>query len=172
LGANPGIIMEGPRKGLQVLEEEDTLGIELYKQLTEAQRTEATIATEVPKDVFSEEKRKIEPLEAKGVTVANLADDQRATVKRIIAEFVQRYRPELAEADMAAIEASGWEKIQFAWIGTAEVAKPHYYRVQGPTFLFEYDNVQNDARHPHAVWREFNGDFGRDVLAEHYKQPH
>ena len=49
---------------------------------------------------------------------------------------------------------------------------PNYYRVQGPTFLIEYDNVQNNANHIHAVWRDFNGDFGRDILGEHYKTYH
>ena len=49
----------------------------------------------------------------------------------------------------------------------------HYYRVQGPTFLIEYDNTQNDANHIHAVWGDFNGDWGADLLAEHLKNsPH
>ena len=28
-------------------------------------------------------------------------------------------------------------------------------------------NAQNDGNHVHAVWRDFNGDFGRDLLREH-----
>ena len=53
-----------------------------------------------------------------------------------------------------------------------EVGGPHYYRVQGPTFLIEYDNTQNNNNHVHAVWRDYNGDFGRDILAAHYKADH
>jgi hypothetical protein len=59
--------------------------------------------------------------------------------------------------------------VMFAWAGVTEVGGPHYYRVQGPTFLIEYDNTQNDANHIHAVWRDFNGDFGRDLIREHLK---
>ena len=59
--------------------------------------------------------------------------------------------------------------LRFGWAGTLEVGGPHYYRVQGPTFVIEYDNVQNGANHIHSVWRDFNGDFGRDILKEHYK---
>jgi hypothetical protein len=54
-----------------------------------------------------------------------------------------------------------------------ELGEPHYYRVQGPTFLIEYDNTQNGANHVHSVWREFDGDFGLDMLREHRSQhPH
>ena len=58
-------------------------------------------------------------------------------------------------------------------MGSLDEGEPHYYRVQGPTFLIEYDNVQNGANHVHSVWRDFDGDFGRDVLMAHYRQyPH
>jgi hypothetical protein len=50
-----------------------------------------------------------------------------------------------------------------------EKGAAHYYRVQGPQFLIEYDNTQNDANHIHSVWRDFTNDFGRDLLAEHYR---
>jgi hypothetical protein len=49
---------------------------------------------------------------------------------------------------------------------------PHYYRVQGPTFLIEYDNTQNDSNHVHSVYRDLKNDFGMDVLREHYKTDH
>jgi hypothetical protein len=31
------------------------------------------------------------------------------------------------------------------------------------------DNTQNDGNHIHSVWRDFDGDFGRDILREHLK---
>ena len=49
---------------------------------------------------------------------------------------------------------------------------PHYYRVQSPTFMVEYDNTQNNANHVHSVWRDFNGDFGLDLLKAHYQASH
>jgi hypothetical protein len=77
-------------------------------------------------------------------------------------------------ADIAAdrqdrLKKAGVEKIAFAWAGETARGKKHYYRVQGPTFLIEYDNTQNDGNHIHSVWRDFNGDFGRDLLREHLK---
>jgi hypothetical protein len=80
---------------------------------------------------------------------------------------------DIAADRMGRLRKAGLEKIAFAWAGPAERGQKHYYRVQGPTFLVEYDNTQNDANHIHSVWRDFNGDFGRDLLREHVKStPH
>jgi hypothetical protein len=64
--------------------------------------------------------------------------------------------------------ADGIEAVKFAWIGGFERGDAHYYRIQGGSFLIEYDNTQNDANHVHLVWRDFNGDFGRDLIRLHY----
>jgi hypothetical protein len=92
---------------------------------------------------------------------------------KLIEEYVRRVRPELAEADLAQIRQAGVEQLRFAWAGGLEKGEGHYYRVQGPTFLLEYDNTQNNNNHVHAVWRDFDGDFGEDILRKHYQeQPH
>ena len=75
---------------------------------------------------------------------------------------------ELAKERLQKIQETGFGEIRFGWAGGIEPGKPHYYRIQGPTFLIEYDNVQNKANHAHTVWRDLNGDFGRDILKEHY----
>jgi hypothetical protein len=64
------------------------------------------------------------------------------------------------------IRQAGFDQIRFAWMGGLEKGQGHYYRVRS-TFLIEYDNTQNDANHIHCVWRDFNGDWGADLLAEH-----
>ena len=73
---------------------------------------------------------------------------------------------------MAKLRKAGLDKMTFAWAGDIERGKKHYYRVQGPTFLIEYDNTQDDANHIHSIWRDFEGDFGRDLLREHLKSAH
>jgi hypothetical protein len=88
----------------------------------------------------------------------------------VIKVYVDRYRPELAKDDLAKIEKAGFDKIQFAWAGGLERGEGHYYRIQGPTFLMEYDNTQNNNNHIHSVWRDFEGDFGEDLLRKHYKE--
>ena len=87
--------------------------------------------------------------------------------------YLTRPRGDLAEAELKKSEQAGWDKVYFAWAGGTEKGDPHYYRVQGPTFLIEYDNTQNDANHVHAVWRDFDNDFGEDLLRKHYQEtPH
>jgi hypothetical protein len=87
----------------------------------------------------------------------------------VIETYTSSMAPDLASERLAQVKSGGVEKITFAWAGQTELGKKHYYRIQGPTFLIEYDNTQNDGNHVHSVWRDFNGDFGRDLLAEHVK---
>jgi hypothetical protein len=76
-----------------------------------------------------------------------------------------------AQARMEMIKKAG-KNIQFSWAGGLERHAPHYYRIQTPTFMVEYDNTQNGANHVHSVWRDFNGDFGLDLLKAHYQTSH
>jgi hypothetical protein len=73
---------------------------------------------------------------------------------------------------MDAVKKAGLANLHFAWLGSSDRGKGQYYRIQGPTFLIEYDNTQNNANHVHSVWRDFKGDFGLDMLASHYQQFH
>jgi hypothetical protein len=91
-------------------------------------------------------------------------------LRSLIEEYVQRLRPVLADADLKKIDTAGFDKILFVCAGGTEKGQGNYYRVQGPTFLMEYSNTQNDANHAHAVWRDFKGDFGVDLLKEHYSK--
>ncbi len=64
------------------------------------------------------------------------------------------------------------DAVHFAWAGTTEFGGPHYYRLQGPRLLIEFDNTQRGANHAHSVWRAPEADFGHDVLAEHRAAHH
>ena len=99
--------------------------------------------------------------------------DQRALLSALIQEYVDNVPVDLMRERMRRVEDSG-DDIYFAWMGDTErgIGHPHYYRVHGKRFLIEYDNVQHDADHSHTVWREYDGDFGRDLLAEHYRRAH
>jgi hypothetical protein len=77
--------------------------------------------------------------------------------------------PEIAELRMKKIAKEDMSSLRFGWAGETERNKPHYYRLQGKTFLIEFDNAENNGNHIHLVWRDFNGDFGTDLLKEHYK---
>jgi hypothetical protein len=172
LGVNPGEVRTGPRKGLRVLAAEEDLGRQLAKSLDENQRKLGILAGDAPKDIITAAERKVKPLEPAGLPAPQLNPEQRDLLKKLLQEYIHRYRVEVAEADRKKIEAAGWERISFAWAGSLEPGKGHYYRIQGPTFLLEYDNTQNNANHIHTVWRDFENDFGEDALRKHYEQTH
>ena len=173
LGSNPAEVRRGPRKGLRVLAEDEDLGRELVKSLNESQRATAIIETTAPKEVITSNKRKVMPLETAGLPGAKMSTQQKRQLVNLVKAYVNRLRGDLADGDLNKIEKTGWDKVYFAWAGGIEKGEPHYYRVQGPTFLIEYDNTQNDANHIHAVWRDFDNDFGEDLLRKHYAEyPH
>jgi len=172
-GSNPAEIRQGPRKGMRALAGEEDRGRELIKSLDAEQRKAAIFDATAPKEIFTAAKRKVQALESAGIMAARLSPEQRGLLMKLIEEYVKRVRPELASEDLRKINQAGVEKIQFAWAGGIEKGEGHYYRVQGPTFLLEYDNTQNNNNHIHAVWRDFANDFGEDLLRKHYaERPH
>lgn len=172
-GTNPAEVRQGPRTGTRVLAGEEDHARELVKSLNAGQQQLAIFNAKAPTEIFTEARRRVEALEAKGLSAAQMDRKQRASLMKLIEEYIQRVRPELAKEDLKKIKKAGVEKILFAWAGGTEKGEGHYYRVQGPTFLLEYDNTQNNNNHVHAVWRDFQGDFGADLLSRHYEQhPH
>jgi hypothetical protein len=173
LGSNPADVKTGPRAGTRVLADEEDLGRGLLKMLNDQQRKVAVYETTAPKEVLTSNKQKVTPLDKAGILGSALNAEQKAALRKLVEVYVNRLRGDLAKMDLAKIDKAGWDKVQFAWAGSAEKYKPHYYRVQGPTFLMEYDNTQNDANHIHAVWRDFDNDFGVDLLRQHLRDvPH
>lgn len=170
MGTNPGELRQGPLTGLRVLGKEEDLGRELVKSLDEAQFKTALVEAVAPKEMLTAAEKKVDPLKPLGLSEADMNDDQKAKLRLVIDEYLNRLRPEIAAETWAEIKKSG--PVHFAWAGGKERGEPHYYRVQGKTFLIEYDNVQGNANHPHSVIRSFDGDFGRDFLAEHHKEAH
>ena len=170
--SNPATIMEGPRKGLQVLDREENMARALVKSLTSKQLTAARFSENAPDGILTSADPVASHLGEKGIAFGDLEKAQQAQLLELIDVYVKRVRGEFAEAELAAIEQTGHDKIIFAWAGGLEKGQGHYYRVQGPTFLIEYANTQNNAAHVHSVWRDFDGDFGRDVLKEHYQESH
>ena len=166
-GSNPAEVMDGPKKGLRILGYEEDPARELLMSLTDAQRTRAVFNTTAPNDIVTRNEGTVKPLDPGGVAAKELQPKQRETLMRIVDAYVSVMAPDIAADRMAALKKAGLDNITFAWAGEAERGKKHYYRVQGPTFLIEFDNTQNNGNHVHSVWRDFNGDFGRDLLREH-----
>ncbi len=168
-GSNPDAVRSGPRRDMRVLAAEQDLARALLENLSEAQRTQAIISATAPPDIFSGNQRKATTLEDGGIAFSDLTPGQRGLLLAIIEEYAGAQPEAVAAARLARLRVAGLNRIRFAWMGGLARGEPHYYRLQGPTFLIEYDNTQNDANHIHAAWRDFDGDFGVDLLEEHYR---
>ena len=177
-GANPATVPSGPKKGLRTLGEEHDAGWAVLDSLSDAQRRDAVISTRTYGDIVTSNKDKVEPLDAAGIPGSKLDERQRALLWKIVELYASSFEPGLANARLDRARQGGIENLRFGWAGSTTRGAPHYYRVQGPLFLIEYDASQDGGNHIHTVWRDFAGDFGRslsstsafgrDLLREHY----
>jgi hypothetical protein len=166
-GANPAEVKDGPQKGLRILGYEEDPARELVKMLDASQRSKAVISPDVPREILTRNDSRINPLAPAGIAASDLQPRQREALMRIVDAYTSVMAPDLAADRIAALNKAGVDKISFAWAGPLEPGRGTYYRVQGPTFLIEYDNSQGNGNHVHSVWRDFSGDWGRDLLRDH-----
>jgi hypothetical protein len=171
-GSNPAEVREGPQMGRRVLGPLEDAGRALVMALDGTQRTTATINAVAPNEILTNNTLDINPLTPEGLKASAMAAAQRELLMKVVDAYAGLMAPEIASDRLARIKAAGVENIAFAWAGPVERGQKHYYRVQGPTFLIEFDNTQNDGNHVHSVWRDFKGDFGRDLLREHVRASH
>lgn len=170
-GTNPAHVKKGPRRGTRVLGRLEDLGRALMKSLKEANKP-VVFSEKAPRDILTGQDRTAKMPEDQGIKASEMTAEQKKKLLAILREFASNGRPEINAPAMKAI-AEAVNDLQFAWAGGLKKGDPHYFRVVGGKFfLVEYANTQNDANHAHAVWRVFNGDFGRDILKEHVEKEH
>ena len=172
-GANPAEVREGPMRGTRALGAEENLARTFIHSLNSSQRAQAIVSKTAPDDILTTNDREAVSQRDAGVAFGSLTAEQQQALVRLIEEYANAQPAQVAHDRLEQLHTGGMNQIKFAWMGSIERGQAHYYRIQGPTFLVEYDNTQNDANHIHSVWRDFNGDFGEDLLAAHYRQfPH
>jgi hypothetical protein len=168
-GANPAEVRSGARRGLRALADEEDVGRALVLALDERQRARALISAAAPRDIVTGNAARVEPLSPIGIRATELRPEQAAILVRLLDVYLGRMAAPLAARRRASLARTNFADVAFAWAGSTQRGEAHYYRIQGPSFLVEYDNTQNGANHVHTVWRDFDGDFGRDLLREHYR---
>jgi hypothetical protein len=151
-----------------VLADREDTARSLVTSLSDEQLLQALLSNTVPKDIVTGSKYPIDPLEPAGISAKQLNKAQKLILRQLITAYTSVMTDEIATKRWGKIERDGFESVTFAWAGELEFGEPHYYRVQAPSFLIEYDNVQNNANHIHSVWRDFDGDFGEDLLRQHH----
>jgi hypothetical protein len=168
-GANPAEVRDGAQKGQRTLGLLEDSGRALVTALDQGQRKTAIFNTVALNDIETGNALDINPLSPEGIKASAMTAAQRDLLMKVIESYTGLMAADIAADRLTKLKIAGLENLTFAWAGSIERGQKHYYRVQGPTFLIEFDNTQNDGNHVHSVWRDFRGDFGRDLLREHLR---
>lgn len=171
-GSNPAEVKTGPRAGLRALKREEDIARELVKSMTADQKKVAIVDKKAPADILTSDSRKAALSgQPNGIPYSQLNAKQKDVIEALVAEYAMNFPPMIADFRMDQFKKSQ-ANLYFAWAGGIEPGDMHYYRIQTPLFLIEYDKTQDNGNHIHSVWRDFNGDFGADLLAQHYAADH
>lgn len=162
-GANPATVKDGERKGLRTLPEAEDLARDLFRSLDNEQKKAAHQPKQFAEVAGQTPAPKVGP--PVGLAAAKMTDSQRGTLMKLLRSYAERMPPDVADAELSQVKQAGTDNIHFAYAGDPEPGKPHTYRVQGPTFVVEFLNMQQDsagnpANHIHSAWRNLRGDFG------------
>ena len=172
-GANPAKVIDGPQKGFRALSQEEDLARKFVTTLSDENKKLAIVNEIAPPDILTANYRNFNSQDFfEGLKFNKLEDPQKNNLIELIKVYTSRFTDEYAKNYFNKISKNGFENTTFAWSGSTEISKGHYYFIKHDNFLIEYDNTQNDANHIHSVLRDFNGDYGQDILSDHYKSNH
>ncbi len=173
LGANPAVVNYLGAPVVRPLRGEEDLARAFLAALSPSELDLATVSEIAPSEIRTKSRPRIDAeIEPPGVKAGQLGAPGADALRRLLELYLDRVPEDVARRRARALQDDSFGRVAFAWEGSVERGRPHYYRIQGPNLLIEYDNTQNDANHIHSVWRDPRDDFGGDVLARHYGQHH
>ena len=127
-------------------------------------RRQVVFSSESLTDHLTQNAVRVTPLEQVGVLTGDLPSAAQRRVLDLVRTYLANHPPALARQAFVRVERAGLARTRFGWAGSTRPGVPHYYRLQGPTFVLEFDNSRNSGTHIHSVWRDFERDFGRHLL--------
>ncbi len=186
-GSEPVIATSGKYKGIAILQEEQSLGLQMIQALDEPQRKKAILeVSKTGNNNLAEAFKDNLVLDYAGVRASEMDAARRNQLLGLIGEYVRNMDDGHARVKMEEVRRHIGETY-FAWIGGTTDQSVYYYRIHSPVILIEFDHQRPvglrhlsanpqlpDHEHIHAVVRTPNGnDYGKDLLRQHYLQhPH
>lgn len=163
LGANPrwmtADLAIGPPKGTKTLDKEERLAYELFSSLSPELKKKAWVSKGTPKHLVAGPPSSFESMPPVGLKASAMSEDERKALRAIIAVYASSVTQEAGAARMKRVDEDGLDKARFAWFGADKIDQPHFFRIEGPSFIIELENTQTDpldtpANHIHSVWRD------------------
>jgi hypothetical protein len=151
-------------QGERAMRREEDAAREIVLSLDGRLRRQVVFSSESLTDHVTQNAVHVKPLDRVGVLTRDLPSAAQKRVLEIVRTYLANHPPAKGREALARIERAGIGRTRFGWAGTTRPGLPHYYRLQGPTFLLEFDNSRNSGTHIHSVWRDFERDFGRHLL--------
>ncbi|MFJ4866725.1 DUF3500 domain-containing protein [Streptomyces sp. NPDC088748] len=171
-GAKPAHITHGPHAGLRTLHREEDMARALLHTFDGTQRDTAIIGLP-PEDIITRADPLADPTKVPiGLSYAGMNSTQQEQLRDLVSLYLGRAPQPVADRVWQDAHDHDLTAATFAWAGSDQPGQGHYYAVRAPTFLLEYDNTQQGANHIHSVWRSFRGDWGADLLAQHFEAHH
>ncbi len=171
-GSNPAEIKEGPSQGYRAISTEEDIAYALINSLSGDQIEKAVFQAAPFVEIVTFVASQVSPLPEVGIPASEMSGVQKNLLHLLLSAYLSAMPDDIAAARLNRIKTEDGDMIYFGWAGSVKKGEPHYYRIQGKTFLVEFDKTQNMANHIHMVWRDFDGDFGRNLLLEHYQHDH
>lgn len=169
-GAHPATVRDGPHRGFRLLGASEDFARQIMAGLNDQQRRAAIIADRSFGEIVASPQRERDLGAPRGLLLGEMSGAQRTLVEALMDRFLATLSADLLALQKQRVLEQGLLSFRFAWAGSLTPGEAHYFRVHGPVTLIEHDNTQNGANHIHAVWRDLAADFGRDALADHYRQ--
>lgn len=151
-------------RGSRAMPREQDAARELINSLQGNDRTTAIFQRNTLTNHVTQNRPVVTPLDPVGIAYSALTSDQQKLIVEVIQTYLRVLPTTLADANWKRVQDGGLDAIRFGWAGALEPRRPHYYRLQGSTFLLEFDNSRNGGTHIHSVWRDFERDYGYHLI--------
>ncbi|GAB4544705.1 MAG: DUF3500 domain-containing protein [Anaerolineae bacterium] len=154
---------QGTSVEVSPMQREEVVARNLLRSFSDEMRAKVLFARRTPGDIVTRNAKRVERLPEVGVPLAEMTEAQRQLVLDILEEYLRIMPAAAAKVQREKVQRGGVENIRFGWAGAQNEGQSHYYRLQGPEFLLDFDNTRESGRHIHSVWRDFAGDFGAEL---------
>jgi hypothetical protein len=167
-GGSPARLSNGRYPGIELFEQEQELSLKLVESLSDSQKRKSEVGSGNGPEAVSWVSRE-EYANLSGISFHELSENQQNWIEQLVQLFSEKYRPEILEQINNRKKVFDPSTLRFSYIFSTR-GYVAYFCIVTSEYLIEFDN--QGGNHIHAAWRDFDGDFGRDLISDHNRLNH